>query len=241
MTRMAYYEEQILLAIPKLGKEGEDAERLRKIAPLFRDNAQATMADCMAALFPDKQGKAAVDAFKAFRARVEKAGREANPPFPLEFVVDENKRLGADKRFCRIEGPQLEPPFRYLVDDVANLLDVPNPAYLGKPKIRLVPLYRPHNNAIAHRLRELLETHLKAHQTVDLQLVDQVDQAELLLPLLNPAFFADAELLDRVRGWSLEKPAIPVGLEPFDTAESDGSFDHVQQFRLLNKSGRPLC
>ena len=70
MTRVAYYEEQIRLAIPKLGRAGEDTERLRQIAPLFRDNVQATMAACMAALYPDKQGKAAVDAFKAFRGRV---------------------------------------------------------------------------------------------------------------------------------------------------------------------------
>src|SRR5262245_48596517 len=227
MTRVAYYEPQILLPVPKLGKDGEDAERLRQIAPLFRDNAQATMDECMAALFPNKQGKAAVDAFKAFRSRVEKAGREAIPPFHLEFVIDENKRLGTAKRFCRIEGPPLEPQFRSLVDDVRNLPDVPNPAYLGKPKIRLVPLYRPHDNANAHKLRELLETQLEAHKTIEFQLVDQVDQAELLLPLLTPAFFADAELLERVRGWSLEKPAVPVGLEPFDDAQSDGSFDHV--------------
>jgi hypothetical protein len=48
MARVAYYEEQILLIISKLGKKGEDAEKLRQIAPLFRDNAQATMAACMA-------------------------------------------------------------------------------------------------------------------------------------------------------------------------------------------------
>jgi uncharacterized protein YjbI with pentapeptide repeats len=241
MTHVAYYEEQILRAIPRLGKEGEDADRLRQLAPLFRDNAQATMADCMAALFPDKEGKAAVDAFKAFRGRVEKAGREATPPFLLEFVVDENKRLGAARRVCRIEGPRLEPQFRSLVDDVRNLPDVSNPAYLGKPKIRLVPLHRPHDASNAHKLRRMLETDLKAHNTFEFQLVDQVDQAEVLLPLLNPAFFADEGLLDRVRGWSLEKPAVPVGLEPFDDCQSDGSFDHVQQFRLSTKSGRRLC
>ena len=173
MTRTPYYEQQILQAIPRLGKEGEDMERLRMLAPLFRDNAQATMAACMAVLFPDKHGKAAVNAFKAFRGRVEKAGREASPPFPLVFVVDENRRLGADKRFCRIEGPPQELQFRSLVDDVQNLPVVPNPAYLGKPKIRLVPLQRPHDSPNAFKLRKLLETHLKAHQTCDFQLVDQ--------------------------------------------------------------------
>jgi uncharacterized protein YjbI with pentapeptide repeats len=240
VTRVPYYEQQILQAIPKLGKEGEDARRLRLLAPLFREDAQATMAECMAVLFRDKTGQEAVAAFKAFRARVEKAGREATPPFPLVFVVDDNKRLGADRRHCRIEGPPLEPQFRAMVDDVRNLPDVPNPAVIGKRKVRIVPRYRPHSSPRAHKLLMLLEPHLKAHKTLDFHLVEEVDQADLLLPLLTPAFFADEELLERMRRWSLEKPVFPVGLEPFDDAQSDGSFDHVQQFRLSTKASQGL-
>jgi WD40 repeat protein len=240
MTRIAYYERQILQAIPLLGKEGEDAERLRLLSRLFRDNSKASMADCMAVVFPDKTGKAAVDAFKAFRGRIEKAGREGRPPFELIFVYDKNKRRGADRRFCWIEGPPMEPVFRSLVDDVRDLADLPNPASLGMPKIRLMPLFRKHDNVNALKLRSLLEVNLKSHQTIEFQLVDSVDQAELLLPLLSPAFFADTDLLERVRGWSLEKPAIPVGLEPFADIQSDGSFDHVRQFLLSTQSGRSL-
>ena len=241
VERVPYYDTQILQAIPYLGKPGEDTDRLQLLAPLFRDNAQTTMAACMAVLFPDKQGIAAINAFKAFRSRVENAGRKAIPPFPLEFVIDENKRRGAAQRFCRIEGPPLETQFRSLVDDVIPLIDSPNPAILGKPKICLVPLFRPLDNPHAHVLRNLLEAHLKYHQTMAFQLVDQVDQAELLLPLLNPAFFADTELLERVRSWSLEKPAIPVGLEPFDSAQAAVPFDQVRHFRLLTPTSRRLC
>ncbi|HEX3147231.1 MAG TPA: pentapeptide repeat-containing protein, partial [Gemmataceae bacterium] len=247
MPRIPYLQPQIELAIEKLRPHlgPTDSDRLKDIAPLFATDESVSMEHCQKKLFPDKKGKPAVDAFKAFRDRVNSAARACVPAFDLIFVVDEFRRAGAAKRVCWMEGPDLDaeqfaPRNEMAAGNVKRLPDVPNFARGPKPRVRILPLHRAESK-VADELIELLHEQLAAHQSIDFQIVHPSQDAEMLLPLLGPSFFADADFLENVGRLSLDKQAFPVCLQPVTDEQSTPDWQSINQYRLPTANGAGKC